>query len=510
MWQLLSKINKNLIIAIPVMMVLGFVYGMFFPTGFLKNLIIPLTFLMVYPMMVTLKIKKVFEGGDTKPQVVTQIINFGVVPFVAYGLGVLFFRDQPYMALGLLLAGLVPTSGMTISWTGFARGNMAAAVKMTVIGLTLGSLATPFYVKLLMGRNIDVNMLLVVRQIVVIVFIPMIAGFLTQQALIKRFGQKTFQQQVAPRFPGLSTLGVIGIVFVAIALKARSIAGAPQVLVYILMPLVLLYIANFVLSTIVGRVFFRRGDAIAMVYGSVMRNLSIALAISINAFGAEGSSAALVIAVAYIIQVQSAAWYVKFTDRLFGPHPEKATVPSEPEAAAQAPEALPGGMVPAIKKILYATDLSDSARYAARYACSLGHMYQAQVTILHVVSDVLEEYSRGAGTDLVGHTAPRQHDECNQERVDQAKAQMVERIRRTSVQVTREIPVCPISEENSRVVAGVPVQVITQIAENEDFDLVVVGSHGHGGLRDVMIGSVSNGVLRHCTKPVVVVRLPKA
>ena len=37
----------------------------------------------------------------------------------------------------LLLAGLVPTSGMTISWTGFAKGNVAAAVKMTVIGLTL-------------------------------------------------------------------------------------------------------------------------------------------------------------------------------------------------------------------------------------------------------------------------------------------------------------------------------------------------------------------------------------
>ena len=47
------------------------------------------------------------------------------------------------MALGLLLASLVPTSGMTISWTGFAGGNLAAAVKMTVIGLILGSLATP-------------------------------------------------------------------------------------------------------------------------------------------------------------------------------------------------------------------------------------------------------------------------------------------------------------------------------------------------------------------------------
>jgi hypothetical protein len=36
---------------------------------------------MVYPIMVTLKIKKVFEGGDLKAQVLTQCINFGIGPF---------------------------------------------------------------------------------------------------------------------------------------------------------------------------------------------------------------------------------------------------------------------------------------------------------------------------------------------------------------------------------------------------------------------------------------------
>ncbi len=70
--------------------------------------------------------------------------------------------------------------------------------------------------------------------------------------------------------------------------------------------------------------FFVRGDAIALVYGTVMRNLSIALAIAINAFGEQGSNAALVIAVSYIIQVQSAAWYVKFTDKFFGPPQQEA------------------------------------------------------------------------------------------------------------------------------------------------------------------------------------------
>ncbi len=324
MWSLLSKINKNLIIAIPVMLLAGFGYGALVDASALKALIIPFTFLMVYPMMVTLKVKKVFEGGDMKAQVLTQVLNFGLIPFFTYGLGLLFFHDQPYMALGLLLAGLVPTSGMTISWTGFAKGNLEAAVKMTVIGLTLGSLATPFYVSWLMGATIDVNFMAVMRQIVYIVFLPMLAGFLTQQFLIKRFGMKAFQQQWAPRFPALSIVGVLGIVFIAMALKAKAIAAAPGMLLAILVPLLILYVANFILSTVVGKLLLPRGDAIALVYGSVMRNLSIALAIAINAFGAKGQDAALVIAIAYIIQVQSAAWYVKFTNKIFQPAPKPA------------------------------------------------------------------------------------------------------------------------------------------------------------------------------------------
>ncbi|THB77882.1 MAG: arsenic resistance protein [Desulfobacteraceae bacterium] len=336
MWRLLSNITKNLIIAIPAMMVAGFAFGLMVDATFLKSMIIPFTFLMVYPMMVNLNIQKVFEGGDYKTQALTQLINFGIIPFFTYGIGLLFFKNSPYMALGLLLAGLVPTSGMTISWTGFARGNLEAAVKMTVIGLAIGSIATPFYVQFLMGTAIKINFFKIMQQIVIIVFIPMAAGFFTRKTLVQKYGPKKFKQDIGPKFPSLSTLGVVGIVFIAMALKAKGIAHAPGQLLYILIPLVIIYAVNFTLSSVVGKIFLPRGDAIALVYGSVMRNLSIALAIAINAFGQEGASAALVVAIAYIIQVQSAAWYVRFTDRIFGP--AKASE-AKPEADKEVPQA---------------------------------------------------------------------------------------------------------------------------------------------------------------------------
>lgn len=511
MWNILRLITKNLTLAIPVMMVLGFLFGVSADAQGLKSLIIPFTFLMVYPMMVNLKIKKVFEGGDGKAQLLTQLLNFAIVPFIAFGLGTLFFRDNPYMGLGLLLAGLVPTSGMTISWTGFARGNMASAVKMTVIGLTLGSLATPFYVQILLGKALEVNIAAVMKQIVVIVFIPMLAGFITQQVLISKYGQKSFQQDWGPRFPPLSTLGVIGIVFIAMALKAKAIAHSPQLLLYILIPLAILYLVNYALSTFVGKYFLSRGDAIALVYGSVMRNLSIALAIAINAFGAQGSSAALVIAIAYIIQVQSAAWYVKYSDTIFGPaiqEPEEV-LQGQRVAEEDKKRAVPveSGPVPDFKKILYVTDLSPSARHAAQYACSLGVKYEGEVTVMHVVHDVVDDFSAGAGINITDQAGRKPWAEFNEHEKQKASQAIRTRIETTSQEVLRQIPYCPLTTDNIRVEIGGPVDRIVEVAEGQGYDLVIMGTRGHGGLEGAFLGSVASGVVRKSKVPVLVVRL---
>lgn len=509
MWNFLNKVTKNLTIAIPVMMISGFVFGVLFDAVFLKSLIIPFTFLMVYPMMVNLNIQKVFEGGDLKAQVLTQVINFGIVPFLAYFVGLVFFRNNPYMALGLLLAGLVPTSGMTISWTGFAKGNLAAAVKMTVIGLTLGSIATPFYVQFLMGQAIEINFYKVMQQIVLIVFIPMLAGFITRKHLVKKYGFKGFKQNIGPKFPPLSTLGVIGIVFIAMALKAKAIYASPGMLFYILLPLAIIYAFNFVLSSVVGRMFLPRGDAIALVYGSVMRNLSIALAIAINAFGKEGASAALVVAVAYIIQVQSAAWYVKFTDRIFGlPAPEKDLPETEPVSR---PDAKAAGMqgemkIADIKKILFATDMSETARHAAEYACSIGNKYSADVWAIHVVPDVLESLTSEAGVDVAGKMDSARKKQWNEEEVHKAEHTLKERIRKTSEKVLAQISHCPLSEERVIIKTGNPVDEIVDTAQKENFDLVIMGTHGHRDFEDIFVGSTAGGVILNSKVPVLVAR----
>lgn len=317
MWKILGVLQKNLTWSIPVFMMLGLAFGNFSTVDFLKSWIIPLTFLMVYPMMVTLNIKELLTKGGAKLQIAAQLINFAVIPFLGLGIGRLFFPNNHLIVLGLLLTSLLPTSGMTISWTGFAKGNVPAAVKMTVVGLLAGSLLTPIYLKLLMGTVVNISLLEVFRQIIFIVFLPLIAGYTTQILLTKRFGKEEYEKRLKPKFPVLSTLGVLGIVFVSMALKAKAITSNPIILLYFLLPIIIIYSINFVFSTIIGKLLFNDKDTIALVYGTVMRNLSIALAVAMGIFGENGSEIALIISIAYIIQVQAAAWYVKLSSRIF-------------------------------------------------------------------------------------------------------------------------------------------------------------------------------------------------
>jgi len=521
MMNLLKLLQKNLVWAIPVSMTFGLAFGYFFNAALLKQTIIPVTFIMVYPMMVTLNVKSVFKGEDYKLQITTQIINFVFIPIIAYFTGRLFFSGGPekyaLWAVGLFLIGVLPTSGMTISWTGFAKGNKEAAIKMVVFGLVIGALAAPVYTKIFMGATIEVNMLHMFKQIALFVFVPLIAGLSTQAILKKKYGEKYWNQRLKPKFPPFSALGVILIAFVAMSLKAKSIIANPGDILVILAPLTVFYLVSYAFLSIIGRVFFGRGDAIAMVYGVVMRDLSIALAIAMTAFGRQGITIALLIALAYVIQIQSAAWYVKSVNRIFGSTGKKPKDGKAPEIGparvvdAQMPQPLPlddHPMVPAINRILYATDLSDTARHAVRYACSIGHQYQAEVTLLHVIPDIVEEISMGTGVNLADHMGKKEWASFNTKGINAAKKVIHDRIRETSRKVTREIPNCPLKDENVDVRIGNPVNQILVAARQGNYDLIIMGTHGHGKLGQSIIGSVTGEVIRRCSRPVLVVRLP--
>ena len=57
---------------------------------------------------------------------------------------------------------------------------------------------------------------------------------------------------------------------------------------------------------------------------------------------------------------------------------------------------------------------------------------------------------------------------------------------------------------------GEPAEIIVRTAKEQNCDLIVMGTHGHGGITDVLIGSTAKRVVRQSAIPVLVIRLPEA
>ena len=170
-----------------------------------------------------------------------------------------------------------------------------------------------------------------------------------------------------------------------------------------------------------------------------------------------------------------------------------------------ADRALEEKMIPAIKKILYTTDLSENARYAFGYAASLANRYDAGVTIFHILEDMSPTTDSLViniiGEDKWGELRGRNEKEV----LDTIKT----RLMKFCDDVQADLPSCPFITDNIMVKIGNPVDEILLEVENNGYDMVVMGAHGHGVLADTLMGSVSRRVLRRCKTPVLVVRLPE-
>lgn len=102
------------------------------------------------------------------------------------------------------------------------------------------------------------------------------------------------------------------IIFVMTSINANIIFSESAIILQALFLLILFYFLNFAISTLVGKWLFNRADSITLVYSTVLRNLSIALGIAVTSFGPK---AGLILALAFVIQIQAATWYGKITDR---------------------------------------------------------------------------------------------------------------------------------------------------------------------------------------------------
>jgi nucleotide-binding universal stress UspA family protein len=138
------------------------------------------------------------------------------------------------------------------------------------------------------------------------------------------------------------------------------------------------------------------------------------------------------------------------------------------------------------RKVLIAVDSEPVAVHAADVGVELARSLNADVALIHVI-DTVPAYGADTGISPGELAAQARQD---------GKTLMAGFRERLSLQ--------PSALEF--VVSGSPPDEIVKAAREWPADLIVIGSHGRGGVQRALLGSVAEGVMRHALCPVLVIR----
>ena len=311
---LLKSVKDHLIFVVVASLVTGLIAGQLIgPSArdILQTAVLPALFLMIYPMMINLDLQEVLLIRQHFTGVaLSLVVNFLLAPAFAVGLAWLFFGNSPAYAVGLYLIALIPTSGMTAAWTGLAGGDLENALVAIAVNLIAAVFILPPYLSILVGGAVEFDPAALYRQLAVVVAIPMIAGNLTRRWLQRRYDEAEFKR-LKPRFGGISSIGVMLIVFIAMAMRSESILAEPVTAALTIVPLVAFYALMLTAGAFVGRFLLSTEQSIALVYSTSMRNLSIALAV-VAASQVLPQAAILPIALSYVLQPPLGAVYMHY------------------------------------------------------------------------------------------------------------------------------------------------------------------------------------------------------
>ena len=175
--------------------------------------IILMLFFVMVGMGLTLTFKD-FALVFTKPRgiILGEILQFGLMPLLAFALGHLlgFYRDYPFIFVGMILITAIPGGVTSNLMTYYAKGDLALSISLTSFSTVLSIVFTPLLLALYCVNMPDVNIpvQMVVQTILILVIIPLAVGMSVRGRWPKLADKTT---------PFFSALGIIALLALIVA-----------------------------------------------------------------------------------------------------------------------------------------------------------------------------------------------------------------------------------------------------------------------------------------------------